>query len=439
PYIASPMGMYSVDVVNNDLLGANVTMYQASNLGRRKARKRRAKDPNAPKPARYAWNFFFKEHYKKIRSKGASGVHFDVQKAFTDIGHSLGEKWKALTAAEREPYVELARKDKLRFEEEMREYAKNGSLKREDSANQEAEELSEVKAEETPTTASPRDSNSSPMDKKKRKVSDQEPTGPADKDESTEAAAKKPRTADLAEDGKPETAAASVAATDPAANGSGEDHVNDADIELKRAKADKQQQAEPPKAAKEVAVSDANMTEMTADVLVTDDDETFIVMMSATLRRLHVKQGYQNLNIHVAKNGQEALKKIVDEKQRFAIVTMDKEMNDDLGGVETVKQMRDAGYDGCVLGVTGDEGAAESQFDQVGADATLFKNQQGLFSKVHNILVEKLNDTGTPSSPTSATKPANKTSSTSSSSEAADKAAAAPPATTTSEAEPTKK
>uniref|UniRef100_A0A7S2RIM8 HMG box domain-containing protein n=1 Tax=Mucochytrium quahogii TaxID=96639 RepID=A0A7S2RIM8_9STRA len=348
----APMGMYPVDVIQN-ANGANVTILQTGKIdapGKKKDKKRRVRDPLAPKPARYAWNFFFKEHYKKIRNKNDNGAHFDVQKAFTDIGHSLGEKWKGLSAAEREPYIKMAREDRKRYEKEKLEYARTGKHSGQTTAPSEPDSSAAVETDEATS------STSTQPQSKKLKVDEED-------DETAEVVV-----ADKALLTKEEIAAKGKAALD------------DLESEFPNVNIIRDGEEAP----------EPTLTEMTADVLVTDDDDQFIVMMAATLRRMHVKETKGKLNIHVAKNGQEALKKIRDEKQRFAVVTMDKEMGDDLDGVQTVKQMRDAGYEGCVIGVTGDDASTEN-FENVGANMTLHKGQNGLFSQVYNIIADNLN------------------------------------------------
>jgi CheY-like chemotaxis protein len=81
-------------------------------------KKRKKRDPNLPTPARFAWNFYFRDQYTKIRNSEPS-EHTNVQKAFTDIGFDLGKKWKSLSKEEKEPYVKMAALDKERYEREM--------------------------------------------------------------------------------------------------------------------------------------------------------------------------------------------------------------------------------------------------------------------------------------------------------------------------------
>ena len=65
------------------------------------------KDPNAPKNARSSYIFFT----NAMRSKMA-GDHPGMK--FTEQGVLMGEKWRALSAEDRVPYEEMARKDKER-------------------------------------------------------------------------------------------------------------------------------------------------------------------------------------------------------------------------------------------------------------------------------------------------------------------------------------
>jgi CheY-like chemotaxis protein/type II secretory pathway pseudopilin PulG len=81
-------------------------------------KKRKKRDPTLPTPARFAWNFYFRDQYTKIRNSEPS-EHTNVQKAFTDIGFDLGKKWKSLSKEEKEPYVKMAAQDKERYEREM--------------------------------------------------------------------------------------------------------------------------------------------------------------------------------------------------------------------------------------------------------------------------------------------------------------------------------
>ena len=69
-------------------------------------KKRRKRDPTLPKPARFAWNFYFRDQYTKIRNSEPS-EHNNVQKAFTEIGYDLGKKWKSLSKEEKEPLKKL--------------------------------------------------------------------------------------------------------------------------------------------------------------------------------------------------------------------------------------------------------------------------------------------------------------------------------------------
>lgn len=86
---------------------------------RRKRRRRRKdempkKDPNAPKPNRSGYNFFFQEQHMRLKA-----LHSDKDK---EISRMIGELWNKQTEEERAIYQERGVKDKERYKREMEEY-----------------------------------------------------------------------------------------------------------------------------------------------------------------------------------------------------------------------------------------------------------------------------------------------------------------------------
>ncbi|EIW68534.1 hypothetical protein TREMEDRAFT_32029 [Tremella mesenterica DSM 1558] len=77
------------------------------------------KDPNAPKRGLSAYMFFVQDYRPKIKND-----HPDV--SFGETGKLLGEKWKAMSAAEKKPFEDLAAKDKLRAEKDKKAYLATG-------------------------------------------------------------------------------------------------------------------------------------------------------------------------------------------------------------------------------------------------------------------------------------------------------------------------
>ena len=73
------------------------------------------KDPNAPKRARGSYVFFTLDERPKIV------IEFPNMK-FTEMGHLMGERWRALTPEEKKVYEDKANDDKKRFNEEMAAY-----------------------------------------------------------------------------------------------------------------------------------------------------------------------------------------------------------------------------------------------------------------------------------------------------------------------------
>ncbi|CAI7336858.1 CGH_1_collapsed_G0015590.mRNA.1.CDS.1 [Saccharomyces cerevisiae] len=77
----------------------------------KKRATRKKKDPNAPKRALSAYMFFANENRDIVRSENP-----DI--TFGQVGKKLGEKWKALTPEEKQPYEAKAQADKKRYESE---------------------------------------------------------------------------------------------------------------------------------------------------------------------------------------------------------------------------------------------------------------------------------------------------------------------------------
>lgn len=73
-------------------------------------------DPNAPKRALSAYMFFASENREVVRTENP-GI------AFGQIGRLLGERWRGLSAEEKEPYEKKAANDKKRYESEKAQYA----------------------------------------------------------------------------------------------------------------------------------------------------------------------------------------------------------------------------------------------------------------------------------------------------------------------------
>eukprot|EP00268_Persea_americana_P028477 TRINITY_DN2765_c0_g1_i1.p1 TRINITY_DN2765_c0_g1~~TRINITY_DN2765_c0_g1_i1.p1 ORF type:complete len:329 (-),score=68.94 TRINITY_DN2765_c0_g1_i1:296-1282(-) len=90
---------------------------------RRKRSRRSLKDPFRPKSNRSGYNFFFADHYARLRP-----LHYGEEKV---ISKKIGHLWSNLTEAEREVYQEKGVKDKERYRSEMLEYRKfSGAGKR---------------------------------------------------------------------------------------------------------------------------------------------------------------------------------------------------------------------------------------------------------------------------------------------------------------------
>ncbi|WCJ31649.1 FACT complex subunit SSRP1 [Euphorbia peplus] len=94
----------------------------------KKKKQKKKKDPNAPKKAISSFMY-----YSQMERENVKKTHLGI--AFGGIGKVVGEKWKKLTAEEKESYEAKARADKKRYEEEMGGY-KNPQPVNVDSGNE---------------------------------------------------------------------------------------------------------------------------------------------------------------------------------------------------------------------------------------------------------------------------------------------------------------
>ncbi|KAF2133303.1 HMGB family protein [Dothidotthia symphoricarpi CBS 119687] len=81
---------------------------------------KKKKDPNAPKRGLSAYMFFANDQRDKVREDNP-GIKFG------EVGKMLGEKWKALSEKQRQPYEAKAATDKKRYEQEKAAYAVSSS------------------------------------------------------------------------------------------------------------------------------------------------------------------------------------------------------------------------------------------------------------------------------------------------------------------------
>jgi structure-specific recognition protein 1 len=83
--------------------------------GKKAAKGKSKKDPNAPKRGLSAYMFFMQKMRSEIQEENPDA-------AFGEIGKIVGQKWKELSNKEKAPYEEMAEKDKARYQREMKDY-----------------------------------------------------------------------------------------------------------------------------------------------------------------------------------------------------------------------------------------------------------------------------------------------------------------------------
>mmetsp|Transcript_19900 Transcript_19900/g.41881 ORF Transcript_19900/g.41881 Transcript_19900/m.41881 type:complete len:368 (-) Transcript_19900:188-1291(-) len=93
----------------------NGNLLEANGMPGSRKYSKKNKDPNAPKRARGSYVFFTLDERPKI-------VKETPEMKFTEMGHVMGERWRALSAEDKKKYEDLANDDKKRFNEEMAAY-----------------------------------------------------------------------------------------------------------------------------------------------------------------------------------------------------------------------------------------------------------------------------------------------------------------------------
>ncbi|WCJ32522.1 High mobility group B protein 10 [Euphorbia peplus] len=95
--------------------------FDTSNLPPRRRRRRSqllVRDPSKPKSNRSGYNFFFAEHYARLKPS-----HQGEERM---ISKKIGALWNNLTEAEKQVYQEKGMEDKERYRSEMMEYRSGG-------------------------------------------------------------------------------------------------------------------------------------------------------------------------------------------------------------------------------------------------------------------------------------------------------------------------
>ena len=108
---------------------------------KKKRKKKLPRDEDLPKRSAGAYVFFTNEFRPTIWKENP-----DLK--FVEIGRILGERWRALTPKEKEPYEEKATLDKARYQKEMQAYKKR-----------KGEELEQMRTHETQQFQAPNDAN----------------------------------------------------------------------------------------------------------------------------------------------------------------------------------------------------------------------------------------------------------------------------------------
>jgi len=84
-------------------------------------RRKRSRDPTAPKGPRNAYMMYIQQNREKLQKECVDSP-LKEGNTFGAISRELGRRWKALSPEERKKFEDLAAEDKVRHEREKREY-----------------------------------------------------------------------------------------------------------------------------------------------------------------------------------------------------------------------------------------------------------------------------------------------------------------------------
>jgi hypothetical protein len=98
-----------------DLTDEEWTLYNPDAKIPKKKKEKKVKDPNEPKKAKTAYQFFCDTMRVQLKEKSP-------EMAFAEIMKKMGEDWKALSAEEKKPYEKLNAEAKVKYAEAMKEF-----------------------------------------------------------------------------------------------------------------------------------------------------------------------------------------------------------------------------------------------------------------------------------------------------------------------------
>lgn len=104
------------------------------------------------------------------------------------------------------------------------------------------------------------------------------------------------------------------------------------------------------------------------------EDDTFLQKLVP--RRIFKKVGLQ---FEQAADGQEALEMVLPDLSKFAVILLDNQMPR-MNGTETARRLREAGYSGTIIGMTGDPSGCHERtaFEGSGIDVCVNKDSAGM-------------------------------------------------------------
>lgn len=126
----------------------------------------------------------------------------------------------------------------------------------------------------------------------------------------------------------------------------------------------------------------------TADAFILEDDQLTRTLLTSYLERHVIKRDDENdegrkIKVESCENGEELIDRIVNKGETFGFITVDYLLGcESPSGRDTIRQLRNAGYEGCIVYLTSLNGlmdpAVEQHLIEVGADALILKGSENM-------------------------------------------------------------
>mgnify|MGYP001355869325 CR=1 FL=1 len=131
----------------------------------------------------------------------------------------------------------------------------------------------------------------------------------------------------------------------------------------------------------------------TSDILIVDDDPMIRSLFIQKLSKYKIKSEEsdpgRNIEIDECKSTNQLLRHINDYKCTYGLIVIEEHLGpDSLTGTQVIKRIRDSGYEGAILSITGDNctDTLVSKIKNSGSNGILTKGKKDFFTEISMIL-----------------------------------------------------